>query len=145
MIIQPYMSFDVLRLGESTKFDCVARFGDPSRICTNPEGAEELHYPDFILRIDPKQRTLRECTLLPYATATIAGIDVTWDKEFLARACALDGSPRDVFGFIVLREFGVAVTGIHDNDASQLAITVFSEGDFDKLLEDSKPFDYGTS
>jgi len=45
-----------------------------------------------------------------------------------------------VYGFIVLEHLGIAVTGIHDNDPSQLAITAFSKGEFDDLLPESTPY-----
>lgn len=34
------------------------------------------------------------------------------------------------YGFVVLHSLGIAITGIHDGDESQMAITVFSPGDF---------------
>lgn len=103
--------------------------------------AEELHYDDFIIRLDPKTGTVRECTLLPRANATIDDIPVTWDVAFLRRACERDKLPREVYGFVVLRQLGIAVTGIHDADDSQMSITVFSEGEFDELLTESVPFE----
>jgi hypothetical protein len=112
---------------------------------TNRDGIEEFHYAEFILRFDPNAQTLTECTLLPRANAVIAGIDVTWDQAFLREACEKDGAPKDVYGFIVLTKLGIAVTGIHDNDESQLAVTVFEEGAFDSLLKNSSPFEFSAS
>ena len=80
--------------------------------------------------------------MLPRTKAVIAGINVTWDQAFLRKACEKDGSPRDVYGFIVLTKLGIAVTGIHDDDESQLAVTVFEKGAFDSLLKDSSKFEY---
>ncbi|QDT67954.1 hypothetical protein MalM25_08630 [Planctomycetes bacterium MalM25] len=141
MEIQPYKSFEPLCLGESTRDDCVTAFGKPLQNRTNSEGIEEFHYPHFILRFDREKRVLQECTLIPRASATIDDIEITWDYAFLRQACSRDGLPRDMHGFIVLADLGIAVTGIHDNDDSQLAITVFSEGAFDDLLKESVPFD----
>lgn len=107
---------------------------------TNREGVEEYEYDQFVVRFNPTTSTVRECTLLPYADATIGGIAVTWDRNFLRLVCEQDPSPRDVHGFIVLLRLGIAVTGIHDDDDSQLALTVFSEGEFNDLLPDSAPF-----
>ena len=142
MNIEPYKKIDSLQLGVSTKPDCKNRFGDPSNVRTNREGVEEFHYPEFILRFDPHAGTLTECTLLPRTNAVIANVIVTWDQAFLREACEKDGAPKDVYGCIVLTEFGIAVTGIHDNDESQLAVTVFEEGAFDSLLKDSSPFEF---
>jgi len=140
MEIKPYKSFGPLVFGQSSRADCVQLFGRPIQIKRNREGVEELHYDQFIIRIDPQTLAVRECTLLPRTDAIIAGIKITWDKSFLRRVCELDGSPKDVYGFIVLDHLGIAVTGIHDDDESQLAITAFSKGEFDDLLPESVPF-----
>ena len=140
MEIKPYKSFGPLKLGHTTRDECLQLLGEPRQRRTNREGVEELRYTQFVVRLDPPTLTVRECTLLPYTDATIEGIKVTWDKSFLRRVCEYDGSPRDVFGFIMLPILGIAVTGIHDNDSSQLAITVFSEGEADDLLAESVPY-----
>jgi hypothetical protein len=145
MNIVPYKSFGPLMFGQSTKADCVPLLGKPTKVSRNREGIEEFHYVGFIIRFDSSTSTVRECTLLPRTVAGIGDIGLTWDQEFLRRACDRDGSPRNVYGFIVLKNLGIAVTGIHDNDESQLAVTVFSEGDFDDLLAEAVPFECPTS
>jgi hypothetical protein len=141
MEIKPYISFGPLVFGQSSREDCVRFLDAPAHIRINREEVEELHYGQYIVRLDRSTHTVRECTLLPHADATIDGIKVTWDQNFLRRVCERDGSPRNVHGFIVLNHLGIAVTGIHDNDDSQLAIGAFSKGDFDDLLTDSVPFE----
>jgi hypothetical protein len=140
IIITPYATFGPLELGKTTKHECVALLGEPLRTQVSNGGAEEFVYEQFIVRFDPKKAKVRECTLLPRAKATINGIAVTWDKCFLHSLCEQDRSPRDVYGFIVFPSLGLAVTGVHDGDESQLAVTVFSEGEFDDLLPESMPF-----
>ena len=141
MNIEPYKSFGPLKFGQSSKDDCVHFLGEPMKISKNRVGIEEFHYDSFIIRFDRLTSTVRECTLLPRTTATIGDIDITWDQNFLRQACERDGSPRDSYGFIVLKNLGVAVTGIHDEDESQLAITAFSESDIDEMLARSVPFE----
>ena len=141
MKVDPYKSFGSLHFGVSTREDCVAYYGEPKDVRTNREGVEEFHYEAFIVRFDSNTNAVRECTLLPRATAVIGDIELTWDQEFLRRACNRDGGPMDVYGFIVLKNLGIAVTGIHDGDESQLAVTAFSEGDFDDLLGEAAPFE----
>jgi hypothetical protein len=138
--IIPYSAFGPLSFGETTTYGCGLLLGEPLKKRINRKGVEEYEYEQFIVRFDPKTSTVRECTLLPYAEATINGITVTWDRNFLRLACEQDQSPRDMFGFIVLQRLGIAVTGVHDNDASQLAITAFSKGEFDDLLSESTPY-----
>lgn len=140
MKIKPYQSFGPLNFGKTTKEECLQLFGQPLQRGVNREGIEELEYEQFIFRFDSVKLTLHECTLLPYMEAVIEDIAVTWDVAFLREVCKADGAPRDSYGFIVLPSLGIAVTGIHDNDRSQLAITVFSKGSWDDLFVESVPF-----
>jgi hypothetical protein len=142
MEIKPYKSFGPLNFHQTTMNECLQLLGPPRQRRINREGIEEFQYDQYIVRFDPLNRTVRECTLLPHMDAIINGIKVTWDNSFLHRACELDGLPRDVYGLIVLPSLGIAVTGIHDNDDTQLAITAFSKGDFDDLLAESIPFPF---
>jgi hypothetical protein len=48
-----------------------------------------------------------------------------------------DPSPYESYGFIIFDKIGVAVTGYHNNDRSQRAITVYKEGTWG--LENAKP------
>lgn len=142
MIIEiiPYTAFGPLSFGKTTKQECVLLLGEPLKKRSNRKGIEEFEYEQFIIRFNPKTLTVQECTLLPYTDATISGITVTWDRNFLRLACEQDQSPRDVYGFIVLQRLGIAVSGVHDDDESQLAVTAFSKGTFDDLLAESTPY-----
>ena len=139
--IKSYISIDNLRFEHSTKNDAISYFGKPNMKSKTRLGNIEYEYDNFILRFDRVTYTLLECTLLPYAEATINGIAVTWDKAFLKELCLLDGAPKNSYGFIVFSKFGLAVTGIHDNDESQTAITVFPKSELDEFLDGSNDFD----
>ncbi len=139
MEIKPYQSVGPIKFGQS-KEECFGQLGSPKSIRINSDGMEELEYERIIVRIDPTINQVFECTLLPCTISTICETPITWDKRFLKIACELDGEPYDVFGFIVLRKLGIAVTGIHDDDVSQLAITVFKERAFDELLKSGVPY-----
>jgi hypothetical protein len=138
--IIPYSAFGPLNFGKTTKDECVLLLGEPLKERINRKGIEEFKYEQFIVRFHPRTLTVWECTLLPYADASIDDIAITWDRNFLRLACEKDQSPRDLYGFIVLQRLGIAVTGVHDDDDSQLAITVFSKGEFDDLLPESTPY-----
>lgn len=140
MNITSHNDFGPLKLGHTTSNECLQLLGHPVRQTVNREGRKEFVYHQFIVRCDAQTDLVRECTLLPRADATIDGIKVTWDLDFLRRICDRDGSPIETYGFIVCHNLGIAVTGIHDNDESQLAITVFSKGEFDSLLGQSVPY-----
>lgn len=137
--VLPYKSVSNVLFGAS-KADCIATLGVPEKSGLNREGLEELKYSGLIVRIDPSLDRVMEFTLLPFCEGTIEGIEITWDKPFLFQLCQIDGEPREVFGFIVLPKIGVAVTGIHDGDSSQLAMTVFPKEAFDELLKSGIPY-----
>ncbi|NQE49758.1 hypothetical protein [Herbaspirillum rubrisubalbicans] len=62
-------------------------------------------------------------------------------KEVLRKLVNLDGNPYESVGFIVLLNLGVTLTGFHDDDIYQRAVTVFARGRWDDLLQKLKPFD----
>jgi hypothetical protein len=144
MNIEPYKSIGLLRFSESNREECTLCYGLPQAVRKNREGIEEFHYEKFIVRFDPLTNTVRECTLLPRTIAKVGDISITWNRAFLRAVCDRDGTPMDVYGFIVLRKLGIAVTGIHDDDESQLAVTAFSKGNFDALVEEGVPFEYSS-
>lgn len=145
MHIKPYESVDTLKFGVSTKEDCVTEYGAPNKVRMSRDNEEECHYDDLIVRFDKSTQKLRECTLLPVKSAVVAAaageIPVTWNRDFLLRACQLDGNPVVAYGFVILPTVGIALTGLHDGDSSQVAVTVFCRGDFDAYLNDAVRFE----
>ena len=69
--ITPYVSFGALMFNKTTKDECVLLLGEPLKKRTNRKGAEEYEYQQFIVRFNTATPTVRECTLLPYADASI--------------------------------------------------------------------------
>jgi len=60
--------------------------------------------------------------------------------EVLKKLVSIDGTPLLYMGFIVFLDLGIALTGFHDNDASQKAVTVFEKGSWDKRIGKMKEF-----
>jgi hypothetical protein len=139
MQIKPYKSVGTIMFGQS-RAATIEQLGMPKSKRFNRENVEELEYEKVIVRLNPDNDQVIEITLLPFTAASISEIELTWDMKFLETACQLDGQPLDVFGFIVLPNLGIAVTGIHDADDSQLAVTVFKEGAFDELIKAAAPY-----
>ncbi|MFN9371899.1 MAG: hypothetical protein ACK6D3_08450 [Planctomycetaceae bacterium] len=139
MTIKPYASVGGVAFG-GAESECIDRLGFPLATHLNREGFVEMVYAQMIVRLDPIERRVVEFTLLPNCKSKIEGIEITWDRRFLERACHFDGKPREVYGFVVLPNLGIAITGIHDDDVSQMAITVFNRGAFDDLLVFGVPY-----
>ena len=49
----------------------------------------------------------------------------------------LDPNPLETFRFLVFNKIGVTTTGYHDDDKSQLAITVYPRGAWDESLAEA--------
>ncbi len=139
MIIIGYESVDGVPFGASVD-TAKAAFGEPKRQRTNNLKELALHYDGFILRFRPGTLSLREVTLLPGSLGTVNGAPVGWDESFLRWACTADGAPRESAGFIVCDHLGIAMTGFHDGDQSQLAISCYSRHDWDQFFAEAVPF-----
>jgi hypothetical protein len=81
-----------------------------------------------------------EVGILPEIQTTIRGIDAFSDPGALPKLCQIDGDPKEVLGFIVLLNLGIMMTGFHDRDEAQKAVTAFARGRWDILKSEMKPF-----
>lgn len=61
-------------------------------------------------------------------------------QEVFKKLASLDGNPYESVGFIVLLKLGITLTGFHDDDINQRAVTAFTRGRWDDLMQDLKPF-----
>ena len=138
--IESYKSIAGLSF-DTDEADVIAKLGSPVRRSENRERELELHFTGFILRFDSKTGGLRECTLLPPSEGTINGLAVSWTTDFLDWMLTIDRDMVEVLGFVVSLKLGIAVTGFHDGESSQLAIHAFRKGDWDMFQERMKPFE----
>ncbi len=119
----------------------VSSFGQPNTQELNDAGEIEYHYSDFIVRFDRDGHTLRECTLLPTAKASLNGVPITWDDHFLAEACSCDGDPYEGYGFVALFRLGVVMWGFHDPYETEKGVSAFRRGDWDARKEKMRKFE----
>ncbi|MDH4416412.1 MAG: hypothetical protein QE485_04240 [Acidovorax sp.] len=120
--------------------EIIAKFGQPIRQTKNRENEKELHFSTFILRLDANSNQLRECTLTPECRGQINDKEVMWNEGFLQWMASEDKNLMEAFGFIISFKLGIAVTGFHDGDVSQMAIHAFRKNDWDAFLKRMKPF-----
>jgi hypothetical protein len=76
---------------------------------------------------------------VPGSCVEYDGLSV-WTKEAFNWLCILDGSPKEVVGFVVLLSLGLAFTGFHDGDESQKAVSLFAGGRYDDLKPKMRDF-----
>lgn len=124
----------------ATEAEAVAAFGIPEVRRKNHEGEQECRYKDFILRFENSTGRFRECTLLPGCEASINGVHVAWDNDFIPWLFSKDSDLKEAFGFIVSLKLGIVASGFHDGDEAQKAIHAFRRGDWDMFGDRMKPF-----
>jgi hypothetical protein len=54
-----------------------------------------------------------------------------------------DPHPFEWVGFIIFLEIGIALTGYHDGDTAQRAMTIFPQGRWDAYRDQFSPFQSG--
>lgn len=139
IIVDSYTDVNGVKF-KSSKASVISVFGDPVSLSINREHEEELHYLNFIIRFEAHLGEFREFTLLPNCLAKINGTLVCWNNSFFEWLKAEDGNLFEVFGFIVSLKLGIAVSGFHDEDDSQMAIHAFRRGDWDIFRKNTRPF-----
>lgn len=141
MKISKYKSFGPVNFGTS-ETEVVKQLGNPRNTRTNNENELEYHYDDVIVRYDATSKLVREGTLLPKESGEFQINDMVldWRDDFLKTLCLADGDPNEFYGYIVLFNLGITLTGFHDGDDPQKAISAFSLGDWDQFKGDMTAF-----
>lgn len=61
-------------------------------------------------------------------------------EQVLRTLMVADSQPLTYLGFVVFLKLGIALTGFHDGDESQKAVTLFPKGAWDKRVQKMQPF-----
>ena len=144
MELKPRIGVGDLKLGMSAE-EIVAVMGEPRLKRKTTRGEDEFFYYDNndinvvigssgsgIVHIG-----INSSVSLSYHDKNIFSHPSLW-LELIAE----DGNPYEHLGFIVLLSLQITLTGFHDNDTSQKAITVFTKGTWDRFLPKLKPFNF---
>ena len=79
---------------------------------------------------------LVEIAFLKTAKVMLNGIDVFGDPGSFARIAELDDEVFEFYGFLVFFGLGITLTGFHDKDEAQKALTMFHRGRWDQFKGD---------
>jgi len=137
IIITPYDAIGPVHFGMN-EIEVRGLFGNPEAVTKDKRGNTVLRYEDKIATIAAEG--LVEVGFLPDASISVFGINPFSDPEAFEKLCELDGDPKEVLGFIILLNLGLTMTGFHDGDESQKAITVFSRDRWDVLKSEMKSY-----
>tara|TARA_R110000824_G_scaffold112460_2_gene261658 strand:+ start:838 stop:1293 length:456 start_codon:yes stop_codon:yes gene_type:complete len=129
-MIEPYVSAGSFSFGATYEY-VVSDLGEPWSKEKNRLGETVVRYDGFGATIS--SHGVVEAYFLPETEVSLQGVDVFGDPKAFRELCALDGNPKECMGFIVLLKLGVTMTGFHDGDEAQKAITAFEKGRWDQL------------
>ncbi|QSX37100.1 hypothetical protein [Shewanella sedimentimangrovi] len=143
MKVVTYISFGPIKFGMS-EAEVFNSLGKPICTRTNNENELEYHYNGFIVRFDAVSKKVREGTFLPKESGMLQVNDISldWQGDVLKELCRIDGDPHEFYGYIVLFNLGVCLTGFHDGDDAQKAISAFRKGDWDQFKRDMAAFKF---
>jgi hypothetical protein len=136
-VIEPYTSVGPVRFG-MPEDEVRTLLGEPisSNVSRQMPGECSVWYDDARVSFDADG--VVEISLGPSTTVQLRGYSLFDDKDAWRALCAMDGAPGEVVGFLVLKNLGVTLTGFHDRDESQLAVSAFRRGRWDSAA--TKPF-----
>jgi hypothetical protein len=135
--IHSYRSVGAIDFGMSSD-QVRALLGEPSRITTNRFGEEVLAFDGINVCVSPSTGVV-EVTLLPETQPTISDIAIFGSPWALRRLRSLDDAPQEVLGAVVFLKLGISVTGLHDGDDDQRAVSAFVKGRWDSFQDKMKP------
>ena len=116
--------------------------GPPRIMRTNTQGELAAWYESFSIRYSKQDKELVEIGFLKTARVTILGINPFTQKNGFRELLRHDSCPYESFGFIILLDLGITLTGFHDDDPNQLAITAFARGRWDDWKKNLKKFQF---
>ena len=133
--LKPYQGAGELRFG-MVPSDVLAAFGEPRRKSVNRRGESDWSYGDHSVRFSKMDDALVEIAFLKTAKVMLNGIDVFGDPGSFARIAELDDEVFEFYGFLVFFGLGITLTGFHDKDEAQKALTMFHRGRWDQFKGD---------
>jgi hypothetical protein len=141
--IIPYRSIGPIRFGMSAD-ELTAAVGKPVNVSKSRLGETEYKYPGFRVALSAKDGRVVEVGVVPDTELVLDGIKIFSAPDSFDTLVRKDGDPYEYLGFIIFPNLGITMTGFHDKDESQKAVTVFAKGRWDGLKSKLKKYDKTT-
>ena len=113
---------------------------EPKNEGSRLQNEEAFRYEDAHARVVMLDGRSVEVSVDPPARVLFEGKPLFGNSSVWRDLVKADGDAREVLGFIVLPRLGLTLTGFHDGDSGQLAVTAFESGRWDRLEGEMKPF-----
>ena len=117
----------------------VRHLGVPERIGKRSKEVKYF-YEDLCVCFSDDMKRIVEITFYPSANVAFDGILVYSDPDAFKKLLIKDGNPLEDVGIIFLLNLGINLTGFHDDQECERAITIYERGRFDDCLTKLKPF-----
>jgi len=130
--IRPFVGVGNAEFG-MTPLEIEAVLGPSISVKTTNRGEREEIRENIAVRYG--DRGVIEFAFLPEADLGIDDFDLFGAPDPVGVLLGYDPSPKECFGFLIFLKIGVAITGYHDGDESQRAITTFQPGRWDSMAE----------
>lgn len=138
LAIKPYVGAGGIAFG-MTRDQVGTILGDPIRVGKNILG-ERDELREGIRVTYSTDGGVVEIGIFPPAEAVYEGINLFDTVDPISVLLRDDPEPSESVGFLVFLRLGVTVTGIHDHDDAQRAVTVFVRGRWDRMRENLRPW-----
>jgi hypothetical protein len=116
--------------------------GQPQRESRNQRREIDESWGCISVRYDAQKETAVEIGLMAPAQALYHGQDLLALRDPIGLLQADDATPMEYVGFLIFLRLGLTLTGFHDDDESQKALTLFQAGRWDHLIQKMKPFQH---
>lgn len=114
--------------------------GSPLRKSVNRRGEIDFSYDGYSVRFSKTEKRLVEVGFSRFCHITYDGLDIFETPEAFDQLIIKDGAPFEFYGFIILLNLGLTLTGFHDGNESQKAVTIFERGRWNELRAEMTPF-----
>ena len=132
--------FDPIRIG-MRRAEIDAALAEQPRTDHAAEREEQAFvYRDGCVRVVMRGDRAVELAISPPVQASFRGAPLFGHPATWRDIVAADGDAKEALGFIVLLRLRLTLTGFHDDDRAQLAITAFEPGRWDFMNERLTPF-----
>ena len=137
-ILLPYRGTSLVKFG-ATPDDVESVLG-PAQRTKKTRAGNRMEYRETCRVEYSNEDKVVEMTFWPPGTLLLDSRNLLQGSDQVKRLSVHDKHPLEHVGFVVFYELGLAMTGFHDGDKGQEAITIFSKGKWDDSKENMRPY-----
>ena len=136
-ILQPYVGTNLVTF-EMTPHQVEMAIGRPQEVGQNSLGERDENRGNVSVRYSLLDNKVCEISFLPSSKLLFKGKLLFEEMDLIDWLMTFDPKPYEFVGFLIFFELGITVTGFHESDESQKAITIFRKGRWDEIREDAE-------